>query len=54
MKTLSKNKIFENCSNDCLKDTIDMLEERFYTLDEKIINQGEIGDELFSTWTWCC
>lgn len=47
MKTLSKNKIFENSSKECLKDTIDMLEERFYTLDEAIIHQGEIGDELF-------
>ncbi len=47
MKILSKNKIFENCSDNCLKDTIDMLEERFYTLDETIIHQGEIGDELF-------
>ena len=47
MKTLSKNKIFESCSKDCLKETIDMLEERFYNVDETIIKQGEIGEELF-------
>ena len=42
MKVLSKNSIFTGCSEECLVDATNRLEERFYTINDIIIKQGDV------------
>ena len=47
IKPISKIAIFRNCSIDCLKYIAQKLTQEFFEPGQKIINHGQVGNEMF-------
>lgn len=47
IKLIAAIPIFQNCGNDCLKEVAIALEQKYFSPNDRIINIGDIGNEMF-------